>query len=84
MVLILSYKYERMIEEQNFTFSNVENIEIRTNVRQGCILFPFLFNVYSEKKSTKALEKTNESIKINRETINNIRYVNDTVGRQHY
>ena len=40
---------------------------------------PTLFNIYSEKIFQDALEGSLEGIKINTETINNIRYADDTV-----
>jgi hypothetical protein len=54
-------------------------IEIKKGVRQGCILSPILFNIYSEEVFKTALEESTEGIKINGEIINNIRYADDTV-----
>ena len=54
-------------------------IEIRRGVRQGCIMSPLLFNVYSEAIFEEALISQSEGIIINGKTINNIRYADDTV-----
>ena len=43
------------------------------------VLSPTLFNIYSGKIFLEALEGSPEWIKINGETINNIRYADDTV-----
>ena len=48
-------------------------------VRQGCILSPFLFNLYAEFIMRNAgLEKTQAGIKIAWRNINNLRYGDDT------
>lgn len=56
-----------------------ENIEIQRGVRQGCILSPLLFNVYSETIFEEALAEGDEGIKINGQQFNNFRYADDTV-----
>lgn len=56
-----------------------EEIEIKKGVRQGCILSPLLFNVYSENIINKAFSDQTIGIKINGIPINNLRYADDTV-----
>lgn len=56
-----------------------EEVEIQRGVRQGCILSPILFNVYSEDIIKGALDSQDIGIKINGITINNLRYADDTV-----
>ena len=54
-------------------------IQIRKGVRQGCILSPCLFNLYSEYIMRNAgLEEAQAGIKIARTNINNLRYADDT------
>ena len=53
--------------------------QIGKGVCQGCILSPFVFNLYSECIMRKAgLEEAQAGIKIARRNINNLRYANDT------
>ena len=48
-------------------------------VRQGCILSPYLFNLYAEYIMKNArLEGTQAGIKIAGRNINNLRYADDT------
>ena len=53
--------------------------QIRKGVRQGCILSPFLFNLYAEYIMEKArLDETQAGIKIAGRNISNLRYTDDT------
>ena len=53
--------------------------QIGKEVRQGCILSPSLFNLYTEYIMRNAgLEETQTGIKIAWRNINNLRYADDT------
>ena len=53
--------------------------QIGKGVRQGCILSPFLFNLYAEYIMQKAmLDKAQAGIKIAERNINNLRCPDDT------
>ena len=54
--------------------------QIRKGVRQGCILSPYLFNLYAEYIMRNAgLEEAQAGIKIAGRNINNLRYADDTI-----
>ena len=53
--------------------------QIGKGVRQGCILSPYLFNLYAEYIMRNAgLEEAQAGIKIAKRNINNLRYADDT------
>ena len=53
--------------------------KIGKGVHQGCILSPRLFNLYAEYIMKNAgLDEAQAGIKIARENINNLKYVDDT------
>ena len=52
-------------------------IQIKRGVRQGCVLSPCLFNLYTENIFRET--KCDKGIKIGGKTINNLRYADDTV-----
>lgn len=56
-----------------------EKIEIQRGVRQGCVLSPMLFNLYSEEIIQRALSEETAGVKVNGRPINNLRFADDTV-----
>ena len=54
-----------------------EWFSIEQGVRQGCILSPFLFNIYSESIMREALKGFEGSIKLRGRTVTTLRYADD-------
>jgi hypothetical protein len=53
-------------------YGNTEWFEVRKGVRQGCILSPYLFNMYSEYILRRVGFKDNIGIKVGGRAINNL------------
>lgn len=58
---------------------NTTNTSVGSGIRQGCVLSTLFFNVYSEVVFTRALEDSNDGIKIHVQISNEVRYADDTV-----
>ena len=57
--------------------------KIGKGVCQGCILSPYLFNLYAKYIMRNAgLEEAQAGIKIARRNISNLKYADDTTGRK--
>ena len=69
--------YFRQVARVQCNAGLTPEFEIRKGVRQGCILSPNLFNLYSEMLIKEAMDEE-DGIKINGKTISMIRYADDT------
>ena len=79
-ITIISNLYWRQCAEVRVEQSTSEQIIIEKGVRQGCILSPLLFNLYSEAVFREALDEVPErGVRVNGVVLNNLRYADDTV-----
>ena len=60
-------------------YETSEEITIKRGVRQGCILSPCLFNIYTEYLIREAALEDGEGININGQHITNIRYADEAI-----
>ena len=75
LIANLYWKQRASVRTNN---GETEEIEIKRGIRQGCILSPVLFNLYSEYLIEEALSNK-RGLNINGENINNVRFADDTV-----
>eukprot|EP00794_Sanderia_malayensis_P001895 gene1895-2150_t len=74
IVQLIENLYDKQEAEVRTEHRDTETFGIGKGVRQGCILSPFLFNLYSESIMRKAnIDKMNMGIRIGGRRINNLR-----------
>ena len=79
LTCLLRNLYAGQVATLRTAYGTTHWFQIRKGVRQGCILSPCLFNIYSEYTMRNAgLEETQAGIKIAWRNINNLRYADDT------
>src|SRR6218665_320831 len=80
LIQLLNGLYEGQSAVTRTEFGDADRFKIKRGVRQGCIVPPFLFNLYAERIMRKAeMEEAKEGVKISGRTLNNLRYADDTI-----
>ena len=78
-VRIIKNLYWRQHAEVRVGKSTTTGIEIQRGVRQGCILSPFLFNLYADRIFKEPTEELDLGVKINGVPVSTIEYAYDAV-----
>src|SRR6218665_2709640 len=79
LIQLLKGLYEDQSAVIRTEFGDTDRFKIKKGVTQGCILSPFLFNLYAERIMRKAeMEEAKEGVKVAGRTLNNLRYSEDT------
>lgn len=78
-VRIIKNLYWRQKAEIKVGNSTTPEVDIQRGVRQGCILSPFLFNLYADRIFKDGISDLDLGIKVNGKQINNLKYADDTV-----
>jgi hypothetical protein len=77
LIALIKSLYTKQEAAVKTEYDNREWFEVGKGVRQGCVLSPYLFNMYSEYILRRVGFEDNIGIKIGGRTINNL-YVDDT------
>lgn len=78
-IQIIENLYWKQSASLKLEMQYTEEVNIKRGVRQGCVLSPLLFNLYSENIFNEAFENEEKGITINGKIISNLRYADDTV-----
>jgi hypothetical protein len=77
LIALIRSLYANQEAAVRMEYGDTEWFEVRKCVRQGCILFPYLLNMYSEYVMRKVGFEDNIGIKIGGRTTNNLLYADD-------
>ena len=80
LVQVIRSLYANQEAKVRTEYGDTESFSIGKGVRQGCVLSPYLFNLYNEyimRQTT--LEELDIGVKMGGRKINNLRYADDTI-----
>ena len=79
MVQVIRSLYAKQEAKVRTEYGDTESFSIGKGVRQGCVLSPYLFNLYSEYIMRQAnLDQLDIGVRMGGRKINNLRYADDT------
>ena len=79
IILLLKTMYDQQKAAVRTTYGPTDWFEIGQGVRQGCVLSPHLFNIYSESIMRKALHDSEGEVMVAGHKVTNLRYADDVV-----
>ena len=79
IIQLIKAMYDQQQATVRTTYGLTDWFEIKQGVRQGCILSPHLFNIYSETIMRNALENFEGTVDVGGYKISNLRYADDIV-----
>ena len=79
IILLIKTLYESQTATIKTSYGLSDFFQIAQDVRQGCILYPSLFNIFSEQIMRTALDDVDRTIKVGGRKITNLRYPDDIV-----
>ncbi|MCT5353383.1 reverse transcriptase family protein [Pseudomonas aeruginosa] len=79
IIQLIKAMYDQQQAAVRTTYGLTEWFEVKQGVRQGCILSPHLFNIYSETIMRGALENFEGTVDVGGYKISNLRYADDIV-----
>jgi len=78
LIILIKSLYTKQEAAVRTEYGNTEWFEVSKGVRQGCILSPYLFNMYGEYILRRVGFEEDKGIKVGGRTINNLRYADHT------
>jgi hypothetical protein len=78
LIVLIKSLYMNQEAAVRTEYGNTVWFEVRKGVRQGCILSPYLFNMYSEYVLGRVGFEDNIGIKVGGRSISNLRYADNT------
>jgi hypothetical protein len=72
LIVLIKSLYTNQEAAVRMEYGNTKWFEVRKGFRQGCILSPYLFNMYSEYVLRRVAFEDNIGIKVGGRTINNL------------
>ena len=79
LIVVMRNLYTNQKSTVRTEYGETSNIPICKGVRQGCILSPLLFNIYTETIMRDVLEKLDKGIGIVGRKVTNLRYADYTI-----